>query len=469
MPPADFGKPLSTAQIELIRLWIEQGAPWEGHWSFLPPQRFPRPAVNHKRFVRNAIDHFVLARLEAEGLEPSPEAAKTTLIRRVTFDLTGLPPTIEQIDAFLAEQSPNAYEALVDRLLNSPHYGEHMARHWLDLARYSDTHGMHTDSERSIWLFRDWLTGEFNKNMPFDQFTIEQLSGDLLPNPTMSQLVATGFNRCNPSTDESGSILEEVRVRYASDRVETIGTVWMGLSLNCSTCHDHKFDPIRQRDFYQLFAYYANTADKPINGNFPTPAASIQDPSPQQAKEQERLQGQLAGLEQEIREQVAAVEYEEPLAPNGVANAESPTTHFASILAWEEAQQAVDKSSLPQSIQEALKIDRAKRADSQSRQIREYFIEHVYAKTRTKFAALHKRLAVVRESNDDLEKSIPTTMVMQENKTDLRDTFVLIRGEYDKPDKNQKLQPNVPASLPPLPEEAPPNRLGLSRWLVSRE
>jgi hypothetical protein len=460
MPPADFDKHLSPEHIDLIRRWIQQGAQWEEHWSFQPPRRFPLPSSPHTQFVRNEIDHFVLARLATEGLEPSPEAGRATLIRRVTFDLTGLPPTIEEIDAFLADESSDACERLVDGLLASPHYGEHMARHWLDLGRYSDTHGMHVDAERSMWLFRDWLIYAFNKNMPFDQFTIEQLAGDLLPNPTLDQLVATGFNRCNPSTDEAGSIAEEMRVRYAIDRVETIGTVWMGLSLNCAVCHDHKFDPIRQREFYQLFAYYANTDENPINGNALAPEPSVEVPTPRQKEQRLRLLAQIVGLEKNIREEIASVDYEESDGPKDAEN---------SLLAWEESARAVEESSLPQGIQDALKTDRVERSAEQQDQLRDYFVEYAYAKTRTRFAALHEQLDAERQASIELEAAIPRTMIMREKESDLRDTFQLVRGEYDKPDETEKLHPNVPAVLPPLPESAPPNRLALSRWLVSPE
>ena len=465
MPPADFDKHLSPEQIDLLGRWIQQGARWEEHWSFLPPRRLPLASSRPTQFARNEIDHFVLEQLATEGLEPSPEAGRTTLIRRVTFDLTGLPPTTEEIDAFLADESPDAYERLVDGLLASPHFGEHMARHWLDLARYSDTHGMHTDSERSLWPFRDWLIEAFNNNQPFDQFTIEQLAGDLLPDPTRRQLVATGFNRCNPSTDEAGAIAEEMRVRYAIDRVETIGTVWMGLSLNCSVCHDHKFDPIKQREFYQLFAYYANTDENPINGNALAPEPSLEVPTPLQEAERKRLQAEIAALEQNLREELASVDYEEPAGeePAGPKDAEN------SLLAWEESARAAEKPSLPDGVQDVLKIDRAERSAIQQQQLRDYFIEHVYAKTRTRFAALHEQLDPVRQASAELEATIPRTMIIGEKQTDLRDTFLLVRGEYDKPDETEKLHPNVPAALPPLPESAPPNRLGLSRWLVSRE
>jgi len=237
MPPADSGKKLTPQQVVLLKKWIDQGADWKAHWSFIKPVRSRPPQVRHTAAVRNEIDRFVLARLEREGLEPESEADKTTLIRRVTFDLTGLPPTLKEIDNFLADKSPRAYEKVVDRLLDSPRYGEQMTRYWLDAARYGDTHGMHLDNVRSIWPYRDWVIRAFNHNMAFDRFTIEQLAGDLLPGATLDQKVATGFVRCNVSTSEGGSIAEEFRVRYVVDRTVTMSTVWMGLTLGCAVCH----------------------------------------------------------------------------------------------------------------------------------------------------------------------------------------------------------------------------------------
>jgi len=213
MPPSDSLKQLSEEEIGLLRQWIEQGAVWQEHWAFVPPLRKELPTVSDASWSRGAIDSFVLAKLAQENLQPSPIADKATQLRRVTFDLTGLPPTLAEIDAFLADDTPTAYERVVDRLLQSPHYGEHMARFWLDAARYGDTNGLHLDNYREIWPYRDWVIGAFNDNLPYDQFTIQQLAGDLLPNPSLDQLIATGFSRCNISTNEGGSIEEEVYVR----------------------------------------------------------------------------------------------------------------------------------------------------------------------------------------------------------------------------------------------------------------
>lgn len=300
MPPEDHEIQLSPAQIELIRRWIDQGADWQAHWSFVPPARLEPPDVEQSQWPRNAIDHFILDRLESEGLQPSAEADRETLVRRLTFDLTGLPPTPAEVDAFLQDDSPEAYERLVDRLLNSPRYGEHMARYWLDAARYGDTHGLHLDNERAMWVYRNWVIDAFDANMPFDQFTIEQLAGDLLPEPSQDQLIATGFNRCNVTTSEGGSIDEEYYVRYAVDRVETTSTVFMGLTTGCAACHDHKFDPISQREFYGLFAFFNSLTEKAMDGNAVAPPPVIKVPSDEQETQRAELNARRAELRAEL-------------------------------------------------------------------------------------------------------------------------------------------------------------------------
>nr|WP_240893931.1 PSD1 and planctomycete cytochrome C domain-containing protein [Limisphaera ngatamarikiensis] len=312
MPPPDSGHVLTPEQIERVRRWIAEGAPYEKHWSFEPPQRPPLPEVRRTDWPRNAVDRFILARLEREGLAPSPEADRVTLIRRVTLDLTGLPPTPEEVEAFLKDNRPDAYERLVDRLLDSPRYGEHMAHYWLDAARYGDTHGLHLDNERSMWAYRDWVVSAFNRNLPFDRFTVEQLAGDLLPNPTRDQLIASGFNRCNVTTSEGGAIEEEFRVRYAVDRVETVGTVWMGLTLGCAACHDHKIDPITQKEFYQLFAIFNNLAENAMDGNALLPPPSLSLPTPEQERELAALERRLQELESALTARVAQVAYRDP-------------------------------------------------------------------------------------------------------------------------------------------------------------
>lgn len=269
MPPVFAKRTLTAEQKDVFRRWIEQGAPWKEHWSFQAPVRPALPQVAAKQWPRNPIDNFILAKIEAVSLKPEPEADRHRLIRRVSLDLTGLPPSPAEIEAFLADKSSGAYEKLVDRLLTSPRYGEHRARYWLDAARYADTHGIHIDNYREMWPYRDWVIAAFNRNQPFDKFTVEQLAGDLLPNHTLEQQIATGFHRCNTTTNEGGSIPDEVAAMYAKDRVETTGAVWLGLTLGCATCHDHKFDPIAQKEFYQFSAFFRNTLQKPMDGNVP--------------------------------------------------------------------------------------------------------------------------------------------------------------------------------------------------------
>jgi hypothetical protein len=262
MPPAKAGRRLSPRQAELLRRWIAQGARWQKHWSLLAPHRPMPPQVKDAGWLRNPIDAFILARLEPEGLRPSAEADRTTLIRRVTLDLTGLPPTPAEVDAFLQDASPDAYEKVVDRLLASPRYGERMAARWLDAARYADTNGYQTDGERIMWRWRDWVIEAYNANMPFDQFTLEQIAGDMLPGATLDQKIATGFNRNHRGNAEGGVIPEEFAVEYVVDRVDTTATVWLGLTAGCARCHDHKYDPISQREFYRLFALFNNVPEK---------------------------------------------------------------------------------------------------------------------------------------------------------------------------------------------------------------
>ena len=265
MPPANEGQPLTEREKQMLKRWIAQGAAYEVHWAFQVPKRNPLPEKG--KWGRNEIDRFIYARLVKEGLTPQTPATREELIRRVSLDLTGLPPTIEQVDAFLTDDSSNAFERVVDRLLKSPRYGERMAMWWLDGARYGDSHGYDNDLENSQWPWRNWVIGAFNNNKRFDQFTIEQVAGDLLPNAGEDQVLATGFNRNHRINTEGGAIDEEWRTEYVMDRVETMGTVWMGLTLSCARCHNHKYDPISQKEFYQLFALFNNLDEKGFINN----------------------------------------------------------------------------------------------------------------------------------------------------------------------------------------------------------
>jgi Protein of unknown function (DUF1553)/Protein of unknown function (DUF1549)/Concanavalin A-like lectin/glucanases superfamily/Planctomycete cytochrome C len=267
MPPPKSHKTMKAEHKEILKQWIAEGAEYQPHWSFLPAKKWDLPAVKNAGWVRNPIDRFILAELEKQGLSPAPEADRRTLARRLALDLTGLPPVPAEVDEFVNDQSKDFYEKYVDKLMAKPTWGEHRARYWLDAARYADTHGIHFDNFREVWSYREWVINALNANMKFDQFTVEQLAGDLLPNATMDQKVATGFVRANITTSEGGAIDEEYLVLYARDRTETASQVWMGLTTGCAVCHDHKFDPISQKDFYALSAFFNNTTQRAMDGN----------------------------------------------------------------------------------------------------------------------------------------------------------------------------------------------------------
>jgi len=314
MPPPDSGKTLSPVETARIKAWIDGGAEWARHWAFETPHKPAVPNQVAGWHSENTIDLFIQARLHEAKLQPEAPPDKATLIRRATLDLTGLPPTVKEVDDFLADDSPLAFERVVNRLLESQRYGEHMGRIWLDAARFADTHGLHLDNQRSIWPYRDWVIDAFNRNLPFDQFTIEQLAGDLLPSPTLEQRVATGFNRCNVTTSEGGSIDDEYYMRYAVDRVETTSTVWLGLTAGCAACHDHKYDPLTQKEFYQLFSYFFSLTEKAMDGNALLPPPAVKVPSPTQLADQRRLTDQLATVRSEIETAIVDWKYVDPLA-----------------------------------------------------------------------------------------------------------------------------------------------------------
>lgn len=311
MPPVDAKQQLTPEQIELLKKWISAGAPWTQHWSFVPPQAAPLPSVSDPHWPQNAIDHFILNRLDREHLTPSPPANKEAILRRVTLDLTGMPPTLEELDAFLADDSPDAYEKVVDRLLASPRYGEHMALEWLAASRYADTNGYQDDAARSNWPWRDWVIRAMNENLPFDKFTIYQLAGDLLPNPTQDQLIATGFNRNHALNGEGGRNPEESRVEYVMDRVDTTTTVWLGLTVACARCHDHKYDPISHKDFYRFYAYFNSIDESGGIDNYPIAKPVLPLPTEEEKAKLAKLRDKIAGVEKEIDALPAATEVQQ--------------------------------------------------------------------------------------------------------------------------------------------------------------
>lgn len=448
MPPR--GPRLSALQITLLKTWIDQGAVWPTtaeakHWAYQKPIRPNLPVVKNAHWPHNPIDHFILHRLEQEGLQPAPPVDRARLLRRVSLDLIGLPPTPAQVDAFVQDARPDAYERVVEALLASPHYGERWASHWLDLARYADSNGFQRDGFRDIWPYRDWVVKAFNADMPFEQFTIEQIAGDLLPNATLTQKIATGFNRCTTVNVEAGVDREEDRVHAIFDRVNTTASVWLGTTMICAQCHNHKYDPFSQKDYYQLFACFNNTAQETAEGKaadreFIGPQLNLPLP-PREQQRRQTLLTQKQQLLQRLDELVSA------LRPD--------------LASWEQeclASKAKLKA-LPKEIRTILLLPPKKRKQAQTDKVAEYFTgqQPGIKQMREQMTEMDRRLQQLQP---------PSTLVMQELEQP-RETHVFKRGNFLEP--LQKVQPGVPAALHPLPPGAPPNRLGLARWLVAAD
>jgi hypothetical protein len=443
MPPT--GK-LADKEIAVLERWVALGLPApasvavkkEGpaatttHWSFQPIQRPVEPNVRNPAWARNAIDRFILARLEKEGFAPSPEASRAKLIRRLSLDLIGLPPTPSEVNEFLADRRTDAYERLVDRLLSSPHYGERWGRHWLDQARYADSNGYNIDGAREIWMFRDWVINALNRDLPFDQFVIEQIGGDLLPGATRDQLVATGFHRNTLINLEGGIDFEQYRVEAVVDRVDTTGAVFLGLTLGCARCHDHKFDPVSQREFYQLYSFFNNidelagdqgeesrrTAHKPI----------LEVATPEELARREAFRAQLEVLRRELQD-------------------------FQNRI---EADLLKNPGKLKPEVLEALQTPPKKRHEGH-----QVIVDSFLKETNLGFAQRQAGLAAFAKQ----EPKIASTLVMQELPKP-REAFVQIGGDFLR--KGVPVSPGVPAVLPPLESKGIPNRLDLARWLVDR-
>ena len=457
MPPASTGKRLSPAQIESLRAWIRQGAVFEPHWAYVKPARPGLPEVRNTEWPRNPIDRFILARLEREGLKPSPEATRYALIRRVSLDLTGLPPTPEEVDAFVKDTSPGAYEGLVANLLQKKSFGEHWARMWLDLARYAYSAGYADDPPRTTWAYRDYVIKSFNDNKPFDRFTIEQIAGDLLPEPTEEDRVATGFHRNTMTNNEGGTDDEEFRNAAVVDRVNTTMAVWMATSMACAQCHHHKYDPFSQQEYFRLFAILNNTQD-----------ADRSDESPVKrlytgAQKQELAQAQAESwqIEQKFKQQT----------PESLAREAQWERDFPLELVW---QYALGKCAQPftkgeESVQYAnpssliLELIQSPCPNPDQHAIlSQWYRGHIAPELKPE----QERYAELQREIDDIKPD--TVPMMHELEGDKkRKTHVQLRGNFLA--LGEEVTEGVPAALHPLPKEATPDRLALARWLVDKE
>ncbi len=441
MPPPEMSERLEPDEIDLLRLWIDQGATYAGHWSYVRLTRPSLPEVQNTSWCRSPIDYFVLARLEAAGLEPEAEADRYRLVRRLSLDLIGLPPTIEEVDAFVSDDRPDAYERLVDRLLASPHYGEHWARKWLDMARYADSKGYAQDELRNIWRYRDWVIEAFNRDLPFDQFTIEQLAGDLMPEPTKDQLVATAFHRNTMTNTEGGTDDEEFRVAAVVDRVNTTMQVWMGITMGCAQCHTHKFDPIKHEEYYQMFAIFNQTSDYDQPDERPT----IFAPSAEQQEQLTALKMRLTTLEKAL-----GVDLKEQTATTSPESAESEKT-------------LIEKTLIEKTLIEKTLIEKTLTEKTLTEETPEV---KTPAKETPELAKLKKELDAVR--NQVLTIESQRTPVMSELPMDeQRETRIHIRGSFLS--KGKEVSPQTPEAFGYLSEEGEKNRLALARWIVSAE
>jgi len=455
MPPPTSNRKLSDEQKQLLDRWIAAGAEYAPHWGFVPPARPAVPAVSRAEWPRNDVDRFVLARLEREGLAPSPEADRPTLIRRLHADLVGLPPTPEEVDAFVADADPEAYEHLVDRLLASPHYGERLALSWLDAARYADSNGFQQDGDTWQWMWRDWVVRALNADMPFDRFSTEQLAGDLLPDATAEQKIATGFNRNHLLNGEGGAIAEEQRFNNLFDRVDTTSTTWLGLTMACAQCHDHKYDPLTQADYYRLLDAFNRVPESGTPTRF---SARIRVAPPVLELPSEAQTQKLAELE----------------AKKTALEGDARPVIDAAFAAWRAGLFAdgepADGADLPRNLTPLLRKPEAERTDAERKSIDSQLRSHFEAKVKADVVKTLPQVVAFETAKKEFDEykgdQLPRPMVMSDEKP--RETKVLDRGDYLSP-KGDAVVFAPPSFLPPLPAGAPANRLGLARWLFAPE
>ena len=441
MPPPESKLKLKPKEIALLKQWVLAGGEYAGHWAFETPTRpkLPKLSATNAKWARNPIDHFVAAHLQQKKLKPSPEANRARLLRRVTLDLTGLPPTPAEVDAFLADTRVEAYGKVVDRLLQSPRHGEHMANAWLDAARYADSDGYESDPMRNMWPWRDWVVWALNTNMPFDQFLTEQLAGDLLPKATMRQRLATGFNRNHRINNEGGILPAEWLVENVADRVETTATVFMGLTWGCARCHDHKYDPISQKNYYQLFAFFNTIPETGVGRGASTAKPMMRSPALSQIEAFEKNQSLLDPLQSKLDQMATTQKFN------------------LQFMAWTEKLDVAERKKLPKPI---AAVEVKKWTPPQKKIARTHFQKTVHPET----TPLQKRLTILTRKRAQLLAGGANVMVMEEM-AEPRRTFVLNRGAYDQP--GEKVSAKTPAWLPTMGNALPRNRLGLAKWLVN--
>jgi hypothetical protein len=441
MPPRKAGNRLKPAEVDVLTRWIQEGAKYDQHWALVPPRKDPLPTVKNASWPRNGIDFWILARLEQEDLQPSPEADPYTLLRRVSLDLRGLPPTPEELARFLSDKAPGAYGRAVDRFLDDPAYGERWARMWLDLARYADSAGYGSDPLRTIWRYRDWVIGAFNRNLPYDQFTIEQIAGDLLPGSTLDQKIATAFHRNTMTNTEGGTDDEEFRVAAIKDRVDTTMQVWMGLTMGCAKCHSHKYDPLTNEEYYKFYAIFNQTGDT----DQPDESPVIPTPTPEITEQVRKFDMRIEELKERLGQEASAP---------GLATAQ---VMWEARVSSNPAHVAARKD-VPKEMLAIIDLPVARRTKEQAQQLAKYF------------RSIAPELKPVRDWIAKLEKErpeIPTVPVMVELAPDKqRGTRVLRKGNFLDP--GDPVSPGVPKVLHSLPPGSPVNRLALAKWLVDR-
>ncbi|MEM1441092.1 MAG: PSD1 and planctomycete cytochrome C domain-containing protein [Verrucomicrobiota bacterium] len=466
MPPPESHRELSAADKEILRRWIEEGAEYEPHWAFMTPERPEVPEVDDKDWVRNPIDAFILDKMKYEGFEPNPAAEARTVLRRLSLDLIGLPPSTDELAAFeteYAEDPDFAVEGAVDRLLASPHFGERMTLPWLDAARYADSNGFQQDGNRHQWPWRDWVIRAYNENMPFDQFTIEQLAGDLLENPAQDQIIATAFNRNHMLNGEGGAIKEEQRTNYVIDRVDTTATTWLGLTMACAQCHTHKYDPITHEEYFRFYAFFNNV---PESGGVDKRSGSgcafgskstvqlsrplLSLPTDEQLTKQEELNQKIKENRANVQKILSEVDPKRREWEAGFTLAE-----------------LVDRTRFRGNVSSHLRSKEEDRNPTQQREVTEFFL-HKGGHGNKEWEKLGGEIFRLNEELRKTRESVVEVMVMEDNPPDkMRKTFILDRGDYQAP--TTEVSADTPSFLPPMDESLPKNRLGLAQWLVDRE